>query len=168
MSITASALFQTATAIAVLAGWWKVFEKAGRPGWHALIPLYNFVVFVEVVDRPLWWLAVLFFWPLLGLLIGPLALFAPLLVCTGLGFAAADRFHKDTWWALGLTFLPFLYYPMLGFSDAEYDDPDYRDIPDPEPEPVGLLAPRRPAVLPNNKGTANPSSVERSLEPSER
>ena len=41
-------------------GFWKVLEKAGRPGWGALVPIYNSWLIIEIVGRPGWWLALLF------------------------------------------------------------------------------------------------------------
>src|SRR5580704_14110601 len=38
-----------------VAGMWKMFIKAGRPGWAAIIPFYNFWVLFEVAGKPGWW-----------------------------------------------------------------------------------------------------------------
>ena len=35
---------------------WRIFEKAGQPGWAAIIPIYNVIVLLEIVGRPLWWI----------------------------------------------------------------------------------------------------------------
>ena len=48
-----------AVIIAVLAGFWKVFVKAGKPGWACLIPIYNIVVLLQIVGRPIWWIILL-------------------------------------------------------------------------------------------------------------
>jgi hypothetical protein len=45
-------LIQLAIVIAILAGAWKMFEKAGKPGWAAIIPIYNFIVILEICGRP--------------------------------------------------------------------------------------------------------------------
>ena len=34
---------------------WKIFSKAGQPGWAAFIPIYNTVVLLQIVGRPVWW-----------------------------------------------------------------------------------------------------------------
>jgi hypothetical protein len=86
---------------------WKVFEKAGKPGWAALIPIYNLIVLLEIVDRPLWWL-------LLFLCAGPVG---QLLVSMDL----AENFGKSKLWGIGmLFFLGIIGYPLLAFSDAQY------------------------------------------------
>ncbi len=41
--------------LAAVAGLWRIFEKAGYKGWQALIPLYNFYIWLRVIDKPLWW-----------------------------------------------------------------------------------------------------------------
>ena len=46
-------------AIFVIAGWWKTFEKAGEPGWKAIIPIYNLVILLKIVGRPVWWIVLL-------------------------------------------------------------------------------------------------------------
>ena len=43
-------------AILVIAGLWRVFTKAGKPGWAALIPIYNLIVLLQIVGKPAWWL----------------------------------------------------------------------------------------------------------------
>ena len=39
-----------------LGGLYKVFEKAGVAGWKALVPFYNFYVWLELLKRPKWWI----------------------------------------------------------------------------------------------------------------
>ena len=36
-------------------GLWKIFEKAGYPGWKILVPFYNFYIWLKIVKKPLWW-----------------------------------------------------------------------------------------------------------------
>jgi hypothetical protein len=101
-------LFGLALAVVVLAGMWKVFEKAGKPGWAAIIPIYNLIVLLEIVGKPLWWI-VLFFLPCVNIV-------AIILV----SIEVAKVFGKDVLYGLGLAFLPFIFYPILGFGDARY------------------------------------------------
>ena len=53
-------LFMLLIAVVVIAGVWKTFVKAGKPGWASLIPIYNVVVMLQIVGRPIWWLILLF------------------------------------------------------------------------------------------------------------
>ena len=48
-------------AIAMLAGMWKVFEKAGMEGWKGIIPIYNvYLMITEIAKKPAWWIVLLF------------------------------------------------------------------------------------------------------------
>ena len=40
----------------VVAGFWKTFEKAGKPGWGAIIPIYNLILLLEIAGKPIWWI----------------------------------------------------------------------------------------------------------------
>jgi hypothetical protein len=88
---------------------WKIFVKAGKPGWASLIPIYNYVVLLEIAGRPLWWLLLMFI-PLVNLVIGIV-----------LVFDVARKFGKGVLFGLGLIFLWFLFTPILAFDDSRYD-----------------------------------------------
>lgn len=101
--------------LALIAAWfvgmWKLFEKAGKPGWAGIIPIYNLIVLLEIVGRPIWWI-VLFLIPCLNIV-----------ACILVGIDVAKSFGKDTGYGVGLGLLPFIFYPLLGFSDARYQGP---------------------------------------------
>ena len=101
-------LIELAIFIAIIAGFWKVFVKAGRPGWAAIIPIYNVIVLLQIINKPLWWI-ILFFIPVVNLI-------AAILV----GLAVAKSFGKSDLFGVGLGLLGFIFYPVLGFSDAQY------------------------------------------------
>lgn len=94
--------------IVVIAGLWKVFEKAGKPGWAAIVPIYNMICLVEISGKELWWI-VLFFLPV-----------ANIIAAFVIAIEIAKKFGKDTTYGIGLALLPFIFYPLLGFSDAQY------------------------------------------------
>ena len=96
-------------AVIVIAGMWKMFEKAGQPGWAALIPIYNIWVLVQISGKETWWF-VLFLIPCANFV-------AAVVVC----MAIARKFGKDTAYGIGLAFLPFIFFPMLGFGAAQYN-----------------------------------------------
>jgi hypothetical protein len=87
---------------------WKVFVKAGRPGWASLIPFYNIYVLLEIADYPGWWFLLLCI-PLLNLIMGPVIF-----------ISLAKQFGKPWPFGLGLFLLPFVFFPILAFSDATY------------------------------------------------
>ncbi len=94
--------------IGVIAGAWKTFEKAGKPGWGVLIPIYNIILLLQIADKPLWWI-ILFFIPLVNIVV---AILVPIEI--------AAKFGKGAGFGLGLAFLGFIFYPILGFGDAQY------------------------------------------------
>src|SRR5262245_27400342 len=48
-----------AVAILMIAAWWVIFAKAGKPGWASIIPIYNLVVMLEIAGKPIWWILLL-------------------------------------------------------------------------------------------------------------
>lgn len=101
-------LIALAVVIVLIASIWKVFEKAGEPGWAAIIPIYNLVVLLKISGKPIWWL-VLMIIPFVNII-------ASLLVL----LALAKNFGKSTAFGLGLFFLGFIFFPILGFGGARY------------------------------------------------
>lgn len=100
-----------AVAVLVIAGMWKVFTKAGKPGWACIIPIYNIIVLLEIVGRPLWWFILL------------LIPFVNFIVAIIVSIDLAKSFGKGTGFGLGLAFLGVIFYPLLGFGDATYRGP---------------------------------------------
>ncbi|MBU0716128.1 MAG: signal peptidase I [Verrucomicrobia bacterium] len=97
-----------AFSILMIVAMWKVFVKAGRPGWAVLIPIYNTYVFLKIAGKPGWWL-IWFFIPLLNLIFGIIAT-----------VAFAQRFGKGAGFTVGLIFLPIIFIPILAFGEAQY------------------------------------------------
>jgi len=46
----------TLIAILMIASMWVIYAKAGKPGWAVLIPIYNIIVFLEIIKKPWWWI----------------------------------------------------------------------------------------------------------------
>ena len=86
----------------------KIFKKANRSGVSAFIPFYNILVLLEITNKPKY-----FF--LFYLIPGVIFLFYLFTM-----FSLARLFRKSQGFAFGLTFFPFLFYPILAFSDSEY------------------------------------------------
>lgn len=95
--------------VIVAIGMWKVFEKAGKPGWAAIVPFYNLVVLLEIGGKPVWWIVLILLVPI-----------ANLVCAIIMHLEVAKAFGKDTGFGLGLAFLPFIFYPILGFGQARY------------------------------------------------
>lgn len=110
------ALFVAACIVIAFAAEWKIFEKAGRPGWAALIPIYNTWTLFEVSGKPGWW-------ALFGIVpyIGWLVLVVLYIIAA---LELARRFSKDTLFAIfGLVVFQIVGFIILGFGDAEYKIP---------------------------------------------
>jgi uncharacterized membrane protein YhaH (DUF805 family) len=105
-------LFWCALIVVVLAGLWKLFVKAGYPGWACLIPIYNVYIMLKIAGRPGWWL-LLFFIPLVNLII---QIVVAIDIAKAFGQGAAFGF-----------FLNFLLcgigYLILGFGNYQYLGP---------------------------------------------
>lgn len=97
--------------IAVIAGYWKVFEKAGQPGWAALIPFYNVIVMLKIIGKPWWWLL---------LLLIPIVNFVILIWMFNL---LSKSFGKGEGFTVGLVLLTAIFILILGFGDARYQGP---------------------------------------------
>lgn len=106
------------------AGLWKMYAKAGRPGWAAVVPIYNWWVWVDVIGRPRWWFwvvlaAFLLSWiPLVGIVLSIAAAVLYLLGCLDM----ARRFGRGAGTGVGLWILPFVFAPLLGFGSAQFED----------------------------------------------
>ncbi len=97
-----------AIALLMVISIWKVFIKAGQPGWAAIVPIYNMYVLLKIAGKPGWWILLLFV-PVVNLVISIIAL-----------FGLAENFGKGAGFAIGLLFLPIIFYPILAFGSATY------------------------------------------------
>ena len=101
-------LLYMALIVLIVAGQWKMYSKAGQPGWACIIPIYNMIVLLEIAGKPIWWILLLMI-PFVNFVIVLLVL-----------IELAARFGKGGGFAAGLFFLPFIFFPMLGFGSATY------------------------------------------------
>jgi ABC-type sulfate transport system permease subunit len=101
---------------------WKVFAKAGQPGWAAIVPLYNIIVMLEVAKKPLWWF-VLYIIP-----------FANVVAVVMVTHAISKNFGKGVGFTVGLIVLPFVFWPILAFGSSSYAAAEA--VPSPAPQPA--------------------------------
>ena len=97
--------------VLIIAGGWQVFSKAGEAGWQVLIPIWNIIVVLRIVGRPLWWI-ILMIIPLVGIIFS-------LIVALDL----AKSFGKGSGFGVGIWLLGFIFVPVLGFGSATYSGP---------------------------------------------
>ena len=95
----------------VLVAYWRIFTKAGEAGWKAIIPIYNIIILLKIVGRPWWWLLLLCI-PLVNLVV-------LLIVSNDL----SKSFDHGIGFTLGLIFLSFIFYLILGFGSSRYVGP---------------------------------------------
>lgn len=97
-----------AVVLLMVASLWKVFVKAGEPGWAAIVPIYNIFVLLKIAGKPGWWF-ILMLIPIVNFIVF-------IIVCVAL----AERFGKGAGFGVGLGLLGIIFFPILGFGDAQY------------------------------------------------
>ena len=94
--------------VAVIAGWWMLFTKAGEAGWKSIIPIYSFIVILKIVGRDWWWVI---------LMVIP---FVNLIVWIIVSLDLAKSFGRGTGFGIGLAFLSPIFALILGFGSDTY------------------------------------------------
>jgi len=87
---------------------WKIFTKAGQPGWASIIPIYNTYIMLKIAGKPGWWLLLMFV---------PIVNFVVAILAT---ISFAENFGKGAGFAIGLLFLSPIFMSILAFGSAEY------------------------------------------------
>jgi Family of unknown function (DUF5684) len=114
MAVLLSGVFlvvMLAIGVLMIASLWKVFTKAGQPGWAAIVPIYNAIVMLQISGRPLWWVLLLMI-PFVNIVVG-------IMVAIDL----AKSFGQSAGFGVGLILLGFVFFPILGFGSARYLGP---------------------------------------------
>ena len=121
-------IFILVIAILVIVAMWKIFQKAGEPGWKAIIPFYNSYTMYKIVwDTKFFWINFG-----LGVLTGIINLLPPLAFIGYIVSIAtfvievmllnklAKSFGHGTGFTIGLIFLPYVFFLILGFGSDEF------------------------------------------------
>lgn len=87
---------------------WKVFEKAGQPGWACLIPFYNIIILLKIANKPWWWIF-MFFIPIANIV------FMIMMI-----HRISLSFGKGAGFTVGLLFLSIIFWGILAFDKSEY------------------------------------------------
>jgi hypothetical protein len=115
-----------AIVVFMIVAMWRVFSKAGQPGWAVFIPIYNTIVLLRVAGKPWWWLFLMLI-PLVNIII-------VIIVYAGV----ATNYGKGGGFTVGLILLPYIFIPILGygsavwrpaFGQAPYGQPPYGQPP---------------------------------------
>ena len=91
-----------------IASYWKIFEKADQPSWAVLIPIYNLIVLMKIIDKPWWW-ALLCIIPYLGII---WFIWSNNLM--------VKRFGKTEAFTIGIFLLAPIFLPILAFGNSKY------------------------------------------------
>jgi magnesium-transporting ATPase (P-type) len=116
-----------AVIVLMLVSMWKIFTKAGQPGWASIIPIYNAIVLLQIVNKPIWWIVLLFI---------PFVNFVVIIM---IYHALSKAFGKGVEYTLGLIFLNIIFFPMLAFGSATYTKP-LQPMTPPMPNPTPPMA----------------------------
>ncbi len=108
---TVIAFIYIAVLILLLVAIWKIYVKAGRPGWASLIPLYNCYVYYDIAMGN-GWLFLLSFVPFVNIVIS--------IIVT---HRLSKAFGHGVGFTLGLLFLSPIFIPILAFGSSEYKGP---------------------------------------------
>ena len=97
-------IISLALSIVLIIAQWKIYKKAGKPGWASIIPIYNFIVLLQIVELPIWYIA---------LLIIP---FANIYAMFKIYIELSHKFGKSTGFGVATFFFSFICLPILAFS----------------------------------------------------
>jgi hypothetical protein len=97
--------------VVLIAATWKIFTKAGQPGWASIVPFYGNIVLLRMTGRPGWWL-LLFLIPFVNVVISIIHI-----------VEIAKSFGKGAGFTVGLIFLTPIFWPMLAFGSSRYVGP---------------------------------------------
>ncbi|MDA8606022.1 DUF5684 domain-containing protein [Flavobacteriales bacterium] len=95
---------------------WRLFSKAGKPGWAIIIPFYNLYIYTQIIQRPGWW--ILLYFSIAIPAVGALALVFLSIVDQ---LRLAKVFGRSAGFGVGLILLGWIFFPILAFSGSQYD-----------------------------------------------
>jgi hypothetical protein len=105
---TVPTLIALAVVVLMIVAAWKVFTKAGQPGWAIFVPIYNAIVWLRICGKPGWWIILLII-PFVNFIIALLA-----------NLGMAKNFGKSAAFGIGLWLLGPIFLLILAFGDAKY------------------------------------------------
>ena len=88
---------------------WKIYTKAGQPGWAIFVPIYNNVVMFDVIGMQKWNILIMLYVP-----------FAAIVYAIMIPFKLAKAFGKGVGFGFLLWLIPIIGYPVLAFGSAEH------------------------------------------------
>ncbi|GAB5472979.1 MAG: signal peptidase I [Maribacter sp.] len=113
MSATQWIIFILLVQVIHFLGTWKLYVKAGRKAWEAAVPIYNAIVLMQIINRPKWWVILLFI-PIINLLMFPV-----IWVETIRSFGRSTLWES---WAVVLTLGFYIYYVNYSLDVTYIED----------------------------------------------
>lgn len=92
----------------MIASIWTIFSKAGKPGWASIVPIYNIIVFLEIVGKPWWWFLLMLI-PIVNIVLMVIVI-----------HQLSLSFGKGAGFTIGIVLLGFIFLPILAFGDSAY------------------------------------------------
>lgn len=108
-------LFSSLIGIFMIVCMWKIFTKAGKEGWKSIIPIYNIIVLLEIVELPIWYIF-LYIIPFINIY----ALFKTYI-------ELAHKFGKSTGFGVLMVFFSIVCFPILAFDSSTYQGGNYSE-----------------------------------------
>lgn len=123
-------IFMLAIIVFMIIALWKIYTKAGKPGWACIVPVYNYIVLLQIAGKPIWWI-VWFILPVVGALITTVSpaiggILYLILVIIAIVFSImmyhglSKSFGKGAGFTVGLILLGIIFFPILAFGKAKY------------------------------------------------
>ena len=106
----AASIASLALSVLLIVAMWRIFQKAGKPGWASIVPFYNIYIMYEIT----WGNG----WRFLMLLIPFYNIYFAIKMMVDL----AKAFNQGVGFAIGLLLLPFVFNLILAFGGAQYMD----------------------------------------------
>ncbi len=135
-------IFVVLACIFMIVAYWFMYEKAGQPGWAAIIPIYNVLILLKVAGKPWWWI--------FAILLAIIPIVGTILILVWAVFvwhSISKNFGKEAGFTVGLVLLPIVFVPILAFGDAKYELVEAAPAPAPAaPVVEETQAPEAPAA----------------------
>ena len=98
-----------AIAVFEIIAMWKLYTKAGKPGWASIIPIYNIIVLLDIVKMDWWHVLIMLFIPFAAVVYGII-----------INYKTAIVFGKSSGFGVLTVFFSSITIPILAFGSAEY------------------------------------------------